>query len=119
MPIPVRIGELKDEEVLASAPKAGTLGLAVQNVTPEIAEGLGLDRMAGVVVTGVEPQSPAAEAGLRPGDVILEVNRKKIGNVSELQKTLDEEKPGSNLLFLIRRGANNLFLALKQPNAPG
>lgn len=119
IPTTIRVGELKDEEVLASAPKAGNLGLAVQNVTPEIAEGLGLDRMAGVVVTGVEPQSPAAEAGLRPGDVVLEVNRRKIGNVTELQKTLDEEKPGSNLLFLIRRGANNLFLALKQPNAPG
>ncbi|MGH7830001.1 MAG: PDZ domain-containing protein, partial [Candidatus Binatia bacterium] len=118
-PITVKVGELKEEEVIASEPQAGKLGLAVQNLTPEIAESLGLDRTTGVVITSVQPQSVASEAGLRRGDVILEVNRRSIGSIAEFRKTLDAAKPGTNLLFLIRRGDDNLFLALKQPDTSG
>jgi serine protease Do len=119
IPITVKIGELKEEEVVASSPQSGKLGLTVQNVTPEIAESLGLDGAAGVVVTAVQPQSVASEAGLRRSDVILEINRRRIANVGDFQKTVNETKPGENLLFLIRRGGNNLFLALKSPEAKG
>jgi serine protease Do len=121
IPITVTIGELKEkeEEVAASAPETGSLGLTVQNVTPEIAESLGLDRAAGVVVTSVQPQSPAAEAGIQRGDIILEVNRNRIGNAADLRKILEGTKAGENALFLIKRGGNNLFLALKQPEAKG
>jgi serine protease Do len=119
IPITVKIGGMKDEEVVASGRESGKLGLALQNVTPEIAESLGMDRADGVVITGVEPQSAAGEAGLRRSDVILEVNRRRIGNVDDLQKAIDGTKPGENLLFLIRRGGNNLFLALKAPETQG
>jgi serine protease Do len=119
IPITVKIGELKEEEVVASSPQSGKLGLTVQNVTPEIAESLGLDGTAGVVVTAVQPQSVASEAGLRGSDVILEINRRRIANVGDFQKTVNETKPGANLLFLIRRGGNNLFLALKSPEGQG
>jgi serine protease Do len=118
IPINVKIGELKEEEVVASGREPGKLGLAVQNVTPEIAESLGLDGAAGVVVAAVEPQSAASEAGLRRSDVILEVNRRRIGNVGDFQKAVNDAKSGANL-FLIRRGGNNLFLALKAPEAQG
>jgi serine protease Do len=119
IPITVKIGELKEQEVVASSPQSGKLGLTVQNVTPEIAESLGLDGTAGVVVTAVQPQSVASEAGLRGSDVILEINRRRIANVGDFQKTVNETKPGANLLFLIRRGGNNLFLALKSPEGQG
>src|SRR5688500_4764912 len=115
----VKIGEMKDQEVVASAPQKGKLGLTVQNITPQLAEGLGLERANGVVITSVQPQSTAAEAGLRRGDVILEVNRKQIANVDSFQKTINEAKPDTNILFLVRRGDNNLFLALKSPEAQG
>ena len=115
----VKIGEMKDQEVVASAPQKGKLGLTVQNITPQLAEGLGLERANGVVITSVQPQSTAAEAGLRRGDVILEVNRKQIANVDSFQKTVNEAKPDTNILFLVRRGDNNLFLALKSPGAQG
>jgi serine protease Do len=88
-------------------------------MTPELAKSLGLNRPDGVVITSVEPQSAAAEAGLQRGDVILEVDRKKISNAAELRKTLDQAKPGANLLFLIQRGGNSVFLALKNPDGKG
>lgn len=119
IPITVKIAELKEEEVVASAPKQDKLGLTVQNVTPQLAESLGLKRANGVVITAVQPQSAAGEAGLRRGDVILEVNRREITNIDTFQKTVDEAKPGSNILFLVRRGENNLFLALQSPGPQG
>jgi serine protease Do len=121
VPLSVKIAELKEEEVVASAPQSGNLGMTVQNMTPELAKTLGLNRAEGVVITSVEPQSAAAEAGLQRGDVILEVDRKKISNAAELRKTLDQAKAGVNLLFLIQRGGNSVFLALKNPEgkSPG
>jgi serine protease Do len=116
IPLTVKIAELKEEEVVASAPQSGNLGMTVQNMTPEMAKTLGLNRTDGVVITAVQPQSVAAEAGLQRGDVILEINRQKIGNAAEFRKTLDQAKPGGNLLFLVQRGGNSLFLALKNPD---
>jgi serine protease Do len=121
IPITVHIGELKQQEEMAAAgpEREGRLGLSVQNVTPQIAESLGLKHAMGVVITSVEPQSVAAEAGLRRGDVILEVNRKEIANVEALQTAVKNANPKSNLLLLIRRGENSLFLALKPAEPRG
>ncbi len=115
----IKIGELKEQEVVASTPKEGKLGMTVQNITPQLAETFGLKRDNGVVITSIQPQSAAAEAGLRRGDIILQANRKDISNTDVLQNMLDQTKPGTNVLFLIRRGDNNLFLALKSPGAQG
>jgi serine protease Do len=109
----VTIGELKEEEVLASAKGKGDLGLTVQRVTPQIADSLGLDRAEGVVITMVEPGSPAEEAGLRRRDVILEIDRKSIRKLSDYQKAITKIKKGKGILFLVRRGETTLFLALK------
>ncbi len=109
----VTIGELKEEEVLASVEKREKLGLTVQKVTPQIAESLGLDQAEGVVVTSVEPGSPGDEAGLRRGDVIIEVNRNRIRDLRDFRKEIAGIKKGKGLLLLVRRGKTTLFLALK------
>ena len=110
----VAVGELKDEEVLASSKEEkGEMGLTVQRVTPQIAESLGLERAEGVVITAVEPGSPGDDAGLRRGDVVLEIDRKAIRGLPDYRKALGESKKGKGLLFLVRRGENTLFLALK------
>jgi serine protease Do len=120
IPITVTLGELKEQEAVASGPsQEDKLGLTVQNITPQLAESLGLKRASGVVITSVQPQSAAAEAGLRRGDVILEVNRQEITNSDNFQELVKQAKPGSNLLFLVRRGENNLFLALQSPGPQG
>ena len=109
----VAVGELKDEEIVATAPEKGELGLTVQRLTPQMAESLGLEKSDGVVVTAVEPGSAADEAGIRRGDVILEVDRKAIRNLDEYKKAIAGTRKGRGVLFLVRRGDNTLFLALK------
>jgi serine protease Do len=109
----VTVGELKDEEVVASAPEKGELGLTVQRITPQMAESLGLEKADGVVVTAVEPGSAADEAQIRRGDVILEIDRKPIRNIDEYKKTVAAIRKGKGVLFLVRRGESTLFLALK------
>jgi serine protease Do len=109
----VAVGELKDEEVVASAPEKGELGMTVQKLTPQLAENLGLDKTDGVVVTGIEPGSAADEAGIRRGDVILEVDRKPVRGVEDYRKAITGTRKGRGVLFLVRRGENTLFLALK------
>jgi serine protease Do len=115
MTVSVGIAELKEEETTEA--KAGTeedLGMTVQTLTAELAENLGLERsQKGVVVTQVEPGGPAGEAGLRRGDVILEVNRKPVKDVDGYKKLLRAGGKGKSALFLVRRGDNTIFLAVK------
>jgi serine protease Do len=109
----VAVGELKEEEVVAAVPEKGELGMTVQRLTPQIAESLGLEKADGVVVTAVEPGSAADEAGIRRGDVIMEVDRKPIRNLDEYRKSIAGVRKGKGVLFLVRRGESTLFLALK------
>ena len=113
MSIPVTITELKEEAIVASAKEKGELGLTVQKVTPEMADNLKLGRAQGVVITEVEPGSPADEAGLQQGDVIIEVDRKPVRDVAEFRKSVSGIKKGQRVLFLVRREGNSLFVALK------
>jgi serine protease Do len=111
----VAVGELKDEEVVAAVPEKGELGLTVQRLTPQMAESLGLEKSEGVVVTAVEPSSTADEAGIRRGDIILEVDRKAVRNMDDYKKAIAGARKGRGVLFLVRRGDSTLFLALKPP----
>lgn len=112
----VTVGELKDEEVVASVPEKGELGMTVQRLTPQIAESLGLERAEGVVVSAVDPGSAADEAGIRRGDVIVEIDRKPIRSIDEYKKAVAVIKKGKGVLLLVRRGESTLFLALKPQN---
>ena len=109
----VAVGELKDEEVVATAPEKGELGLTVQRLTPQMAESLGLERVEGVVVTAVEPGSAGDEAGIRRGDIIVEVDRKAVRSIDDYKKAVAGVRKGRGVLFLVRRGDSTLFLALK------
>jgi serine protease Do len=109
----VTVGELKEEELVASARDQGELGLTVQKLTPQIAESLGLDRVDGLVITAVESGSPADEAGLRRGDIILEVDRKPVRDLDDYRKIVASARKGKGILFLVRRGDNTMFLALR------
>jgi len=110
----VKVGQLKEEEVAAAGGKEEGFGLTVQPLTPEIAENLGLSGdLKGVVVSAVEPGSSAEEAGLRRGDVILEVNREAVKDLAGYRKALKSGGKGKSVLLLVRRGDNTIFLALK------
>ena len=109
-----KVGEMEEENrsEAADGPSHPSLGFTVQNLTPQIAQELGLKKSTGVVVTGVEPGSPAAEAKIRVGDVIQSVNRKPVKNVDDFVKIAGQAKEGGSLLLLVQRGQNTLFAAL-------
>jgi serine protease Do len=114
--VQVQIGELKDEEVQVAGEPTSELGMTVQNLTPDIAESLGVDpKTKGVVVAGVEPGSAADEAGLQRGDVVLEVNRQTVDNDAAYKKAVKKVEKGKSVLLLVRRGDNTIFMALKAP----
>ena len=83
----------------------GYMGIGITDVTPENAKFFNLTDANGAVVSQVEPDSPAAKAGLKTGDVITELNGKKITDASDLQLTVGQTKPGSTIkLGLLRDG---------------
>ena len=86
--------------------------MRVQNITPDLADQLGMDEGEGVVVTGVEPGSAAEEAGLRSGDVILEVDKREVSDVKELRSQLSDAEKST--LLLIRRGEATIFVPVKR-----
>ncbi|HRI52400.1 MAG TPA: Do family serine endopeptidase, partial [Pseudomonadota bacterium] len=91
------------------------LGLSMQTLTPGMADRLGLKAQAGVVITGIKAGSPAAEANLSRGDVLLEVDRKPVRSAEEASRLLSVDRPGGHVL-LVQRGDSALFLLL-QPGA--
>ncbi|HSQ12622.1 MAG TPA: DegQ family serine endoprotease, partial [Candidatus Deferrimicrobium sp.] len=107
------IGEMKEAEVTA-AEQEGELGLTVQQLTPQLAETLGLERGAGLVISAVKPGSAAEEAGLRTGDVLVEINRRPVKNLADYNREIAGNDKAKSVLFLVRRGQSSLFLALKR-----
>jgi serine protease Do len=109
----VTIGELKEKQLFDSPKRERKLGLTVQEVTPQIAESLGREGTGGVVVSSIEPGGPGADAGFRPKDVILEIDRQRIGDLKDFRSATDKIKKGKSILVLVQRGETTLFLAVK------
>ena len=110
----VKLGEMKDTSQTASLPsKKDTLGLTVQELTPEIAGDLGVEAQSGVVVSNVEPGSPAADAGIRAGDVIREVNRNRVASIQDFGRKIEKAKSGNSILMRLQRGESSLFAAIQ------
>src|SRR6266849_16324 len=109
-----RIAKLAEPEERRTAEAGGkpSLGLAVQTVTPQLAQQLGLPAKAGVLVRGVEDGSPAASAGVQPGDVIAEIDRTPVGSVDDLERALARLKPGAPVLLFVRRNDGDLYIAV-------
>jgi len=108
----VKVSEMEENVAVANAPAHKTLGITVQNLTPEMARRLRINTDSGVVVTGVEPGSPAANAGIQTGDVIREVNRKPVKDVDDLRQKVEQAKDQNNILLLVKRGENNMFASV-------
>jgi serine protease Do len=114
----VTIGELPDNPQVAKA-DSGSLdqplaGLAVQELDRETAQELGFKgKPQGVVVTSVAPDSEAERAGLMPGDVIREINRKPVASMKDYDRVASDLKKGQNVLVLINRRGASLYLSTK------
>ncbi|MDD5333783.1 MAG: trypsin-like peptidase domain-containing protein [Rhodoferax sp.] len=92
-------GIVKDGQVTR-----GWIGVEPNELSPELAETFGVKASAGVIITGVMQNGPAAQSGIRPGDVIVRVADKPVNNVSELLSSVAALKPGTASRFsLLRR----------------
>jgi len=111
--VKVTLGELPDEEAtVAEAPSGEELGLQLQEVTPELARTHELASDKGLIITDLDPAGVAAAAGLRRGDIILEINQSPVYTISEFQKKVGAAKEGEMMLFLIKRREGSLYIAV-------
>ena len=84
----------------------GRLGVQIDQVSKEVAESLGLSKVQGALVRGVEQGSPAEKAGLEPGDIILKFEGKTIEKSSDLPRMVGNTKPGTRSAIQVwRRGS--------------
>ncbi len=115
VPLSVSIGEMpKDVASLAKeAPGSITGDHALSGLTVEpVKPGQTRDGQ-GIVVTKVEPNSPAERAGLRTGDIILELNRSPVNSVKDFEQAVSSLKAKSPVLVLLQRGSGTIFLTIK------
>lgn len=90
----------------------GRIGVAIQEVTRELAEGFGLAGPEGALVSGVEPGSPADKAGVTQGDIILRFDGKRVPVSRELPRIVGDTRPGSRVVMQIWRRGETKDLAL-------
>jgi serine protease Do len=111
----VALGTLDAEGTVRSGDgvaEHGQLGLGIQDLTDDLAAQLGYEDQSGVVVSAVEPGSPAQRAGIEEGSLITEVNRKPVGNVKEYKEAVkDNEKKG--VLLRIREGEMSRYVVIE------
>ena len=87
------------------------LGIEVENLTEELRQQLGYNNEEGIVVTKINARSNAASVGIRPGTLILSINRKKISSVNEFYTALKEVE-NSRILLLVKYGQSTRFVTL-------
>ncbi len=121
--VTVTIGEMPSEEPTAVSLGNETegYGIQVEPLSPEAAERMNLPLSQGVLVVDVAAGGPAARAGLRRGDVILEVGRQSVNDAATLARALSRLHPGDSVLLYVHRpgaGAHNQYLVLERVNRP-
>ncbi len=96
----------------------GYLGVSIQAVTPAMAKAFGLDRAAGALVGDVTPGGPASKAGIRKGDVILEMDGEKIPDSNELRLRISQKSPGSSARLKLFRDGREMTVTVTLGELP-
>ncbi|HIP98092.1 MAG TPA: Do family serine endopeptidase [Aquifex aeolicus] len=115
--IPINLAKWVAKELLTHGKVVrGWLGVVVQELTPPVAQALGLDH--GVIVLKVYPGSPAQNGGVEPGDIILAVNGEPVKDATDLQFKIMKTPPGKEITLTILRGEKKLTLKVKVGEFP-
>ncbi len=104
-----RSGRQKDK----SSKYEDVLGLKISELNAQLRDYFETDVQSGVIIIELAPNAPAKKSGLLVGDVILEINRHKIDNLEDCKQTLEKVNRKKSILFLVQRGSNSHFVAVK------
>jgi serine protease Do/serine protease DegQ len=114
--------EIERELARTGTIRRGWLGVGLQLLTPELAESFGVKGEKGVLINRVFPESPAASAGLRGGDIVIAFGGMRVAGVKEFQKAVAGISPGSLAVLEILRGGKRMTLSVtlaeREPPAP-
>ncbi len=117
--IPVSIARQVMEQIIKSGSVTrGWVGVEVQDMTPELAESFSLEDTEGALIAGVLKGGPADTGGIRPGDILLAVNGKKVSDSASLLNLIAELKPGEAARLTVARKQQSLDLKIKVGRRP-
>jgi len=111
--VKVTLQEFPEQEAQAEDEVRKSLGLTVRQLTPKIVKRFKISQDEGVIIAGVDQGSTAGDAGLKPGDIILDVNKQPIKTLADYSAALGDLNPGDTALFLVKRGDNTIYAALR------
>ncbi|MEN6373363.1 MAG: DegQ family serine endoprotease [Smithella sp.] len=109
------VAERKDKPETASTKEKSAktyFGIIAQDISPEIAKRLGVPRDAGVIIVDVENGSPAEDAGLRPQDIVIQVNKVKVSSIRQYTKEIGKAAENRNVTLLVQRGKSRVIVSL-------
>jgi S1-C subfamily serine protease len=112
--VPVDTARSVMEQIIAGGEvRRGWIGVELREITPELAESLALQARNGVLITGVLQDGPAARAGVRPGDVLVQVADRPVRATSDLFAAVAALAPGSTAPLVVQRGRETLRLKVQ------
>jgi serine protease Do len=112
----VMIDELKEESIQASKKNEveKDFGLVVQDITPDIAKHLNIKDKKGVIVTDVQPGSPAQNVDIRSGDIIKEINRRPVRNITDFKDAMKRGNVKEGIVLLVKRENATFYIVLRE-----
>jgi S1-C subfamily serine protease len=107
--IPIKVAQDYARKIIAGASVRRTyLGIQYVSITEQLARNYSLPVTRGVLIAGIDPSGPAAQAGLRPGDILTRLNGATLNTELDFQRLLRDKKPGETLTFSVQRGGGAL-----------
>ena len=114
--MPSQYGMASEESQGPQGTTRGSLGMSLSNITPQMAQQYNLPTTTGVLVTAVQPGSPAADKGIQRGDVITHVGvDNPVENMEDFQNAIETYNPGDSVLLRVQRGDRSFFVGISIP----
>jgi S1-C subfamily serine protease len=102
--VPINMArQVMDQLIRYGEVKRGRIGIAIQELTPELAQAMGINRTEGALIARVEPGSSAERAGIRPGDIVLAVDGVAVRSATQLRNRIGLTRVGETVEMLVER----------------